>query len=179
MVRRMGEFTVTMREEDLFRGFLLNAENRNVRPVAIAALALIALLVVLLTASPSARYSMACNALTLLLEGALLLAAVLLALVLIFRRPILRSMARRTLEQRRELATPVEWSFDETALRIVTRFTRSEFPWDALRGWREDGHVLLVYLSDQLFHAVPKHQVEESQVSALRTGLDAHGVPRR
>ena len=33
----MGEFTVTMREEDLYRGFLLNAENRNARPVAIAA----------------------------------------------------------------------------------------------------------------------------------------------
>ena len=27
----MGEFTVTMREEDLYRGFLLNAAMRNLR----------------------------------------------------------------------------------------------------------------------------------------------------
>jgi len=175
----MGEFTVTMREEDLYRGFLLNAEKRSIRPLLIAVLALVTLLFILLLIEPSARYSMACNALTLLLEGALLLAAFLLALVVAVRRPVLRSMARRTLEQRRELATPVEWAFDDTALKITTRFTRSEFPWDALRGWREDKHVLLVYLADQLFHAVPKHQVEEAQVSDLRAALETHGVPRR
>jgi hypothetical protein len=175
----MGEFTVRMSEQDLYRGFLLNAANRKARPVMIALLAILTLLMILLIAEPSARYSMACNALTLLLEGAVLLAAFLLALVLIFRRPILRSMARRTLEQRRELATPVEWAFDDTALKITTRFTRSEFPWDALRGWREDQHVLLVYLADQLFHSVPKDQVEEARVTALRSALESHGVPRR
>ena len=115
----------------------------------------------------------------MMLLGAVLLAALLLALVLALRRPILRSMARRTLEQRRELATPVRWAFDDKSLRIETRFTRSAFPWDALRGWREDRHVLLVYLSDQLFHAVPKDQVEEAQVAALRSALESRGVPRR
>lgn len=175
----MGEFTVTMREEDLYHGFLLNAANRNLRPLIIAALAIVTLLAVLLSLEPGARYAMACSALALLLEGALLLAAFLLALVLVVRKPILRSMARRTLEQRRELATPVQWAFDDRALRIVTRFTRSEFPWDALRGWREDEHVLLVYLADQLFHAVPKNQLDETQVAALRSALESHGVPRR
>jgi hypothetical protein len=176
---RVGEFTVTMREEDLFRGFLLNAANRNARPLLIAVLALVTLIVVLLALSPSSRHAMVYNAAYLLLEGALLLAALLLGLVLAFRRPILRSMARRTLEQRRELATPVRWAFDDDSLRIETRFTRSAFPWDALRGWREDRHVLLVYLSDQLFHAVPKDQVEEAQSGALRSALESHGVPRR
>src|SRR5436190_959805 len=114
----MGEFTVTMREEDLYRGFLLNAASRNVRPLIAAALAIVTLLLVLLSLEPSARYALACSALALLLEGALLLAAFLLALVLVTRKPILRSMARRTLEQRRELATPVQWAFDDQALRI-------------------------------------------------------------
>jgi len=175
----MGEFTVTMREEDLYRGFLLNAANRKLRPVIIALLVVLTLLLVLLTLSPEARHSLAYNALTLMLEGAVLLAAVLLALVLLLRGPLLRSMARRTLEQRRELATPVAWSFDDAALRIVTRFTRSEFPWDALRGWREDETMLLVYLADQLFHGVPKHQLKEAQVAALRAALEGHGVPRK
>ena len=71
------------------------------------------------------------------------------------------------------------WAFDDAALRIVTRFTRSELPWDALRGWREDDTTLLVYVADQLFHAVPKRQVEEPRVTALRSALDSHGVPRR
>lgn len=179
MALRMGEFTVTLSEEDLYRGFLLNAANRNVRPILIAAFALIILLVVLLILEPSARYSLACNALTLMLEGALLLTAFLLLVVLLTRKAILRSMSKRTLAQRREMATPIQWGFDDETLRIETRFSRAAYPWDALRGWREDEHVILVYLSDQLFHAVPKHQVDEAQVTALRSALESHGVPRR
>jgi hypothetical protein len=175
----MGEFTVTMSEEDLYRGFLLNGANRKVRPVMMAAAFLFALLAIIAWASPSARYSLSANPLTLMLEGAVLLALTMLMLVLLLRRTILRSMARRTLEQRRELATPVQWSFDEEALSVVTRFTSSRFPWDALRGWREDERILLVYLADQLFHSVPKHQVEEATLIALRAALESHGVPKR
>ena len=175
----MGEFTVTLREEDLYRGFLLNAANRNTRPLLVAVAVLVALLIALLALFPDARLTLACSAGTLMLLGAVLLAAGLLAAVLAVRRPVLRSLARRTLEQRRELATPVAWSFDDETLRVATRFTRSEFPWDALRGWREDEATLLVYLADQLFHSVPKSQVEEAQLAALRTALDRHGVPRR
>ena len=175
----MGEFTVILGEDDLYRSFLLNAANRKARPVMLAALVVLSLLVALLATSPSARYSFTCDALTLMLLGAVLLAAFLLALVLGVRRPILRSMARRTLAQRRDLATSITWSFDDGALRIVTRFTRSEFPWDALRRWREDDHVLLIYLADQIFHAVPKDQVDEAKVAALRTALESHGVPAR
>jgi hypothetical protein len=172
----MGEFSVTMRVEDRYRGFLLNAANRNVRPLLFAIAALVLTLIALLALFPEARLTLACSAGTLMLLGAVLLAAALLGAVLVLRRPILRGMARRTLEQRRELATPVAWSFDDTALRVATRFTRSEFPWDALRGWREDDTTLLVYLADQL---LPKHQVEEAQVAALRSALESHGVPRR
>jgi len=175
----MGEFTVSLREEDLYRGFLLNAHNRKLRPVMVAALALTIVLAALLTLSPETRYAMSCSALTLMLLGAIALAAALLALVLLVRKPILRSMARRTLEQRRELATPVRWAFDDEALRIETRFTRSQFPWDAIAGWREDEHVLMVYLSDQLFHAAPKNQIDGGQAAALRTALETHGVPRK
>jgi hypothetical protein len=175
----MGEFTVTMREEDLYRGFLLNAANPKARPLMLAIVVLLALLIALLAAYPDALYALTCNALTLMLLGAVFLAASLLAIVLLVRRPILRAMARRTLAQRRDLATPVAWSFDDATLRVTTRFTRSEFPWDALRRWREDDHVLLVYLADQLFHAVPKHQVDEAQVTALRAALESHGVPSR
>jgi hypothetical protein len=174
----MGKFTVTMREEDLYRGFLLNAANRSVRPLLFVIAALVALLIALLALFPEARLTLACSAGTLMLLGAVLLAATLLAAVLALRRPLLRGLACRTLAQRRELATPIAWSFDEAALRIATRFTRSELPWDALRGWREDDATLLVYLSDQLFHAVPKDQVEADQLAALRCALESQGVPR-
>lgn len=175
----MGEFTVTLNEEVLYRGLLLNATNRAARPVMLVALGLMVVLAALLAVSPEARYSLACSAETLMLVGAVMLALLLLALVLAVRRPVLRSLARRTLAQRREMGTPIEWSFDDAALRVVTRFTRSEFPWDALSGWREDDTVLLVYLADQLFHAVPKAQVDEATLTALRTALESHGVPRR
>ena len=51
----MGEFTIAMSEEDLYRGFLLNGANRKERPVKIAAVGLFALLVILAYASPAAR----------------------------------------------------------------------------------------------------------------------------
>ena len=175
----MGEFTVSLREEDLYRGLLLNAHNRNLRPVMLAALLLSVLLIALLALSPGTWYALTCSAGTLMLLGALFLAATLLVAVLLVRKPVMRSMARRTLEQRRELATPIQWAFDDEALRIETRFTRSQFPWDALAGWREDEHILMVYLFDQLFHAVPKGQVEDAQVAALRQALESYGVPRR
>ncbi len=175
----MGEFSVTVREDDLYRGFLLNAANRRTRPALWGVAACLALIALLLALSPSSICLILASPLSLMLVGAVLLAATLLVLVLIVRKPVLRSMARRTLEQRRELATPVLWAWDEETLRIETRFTRSAFPWDALRGWREDSHVLLVYLGDQLFHAVPKSQVEEARVTALRGALEAHGVPRK
>jgi hypothetical protein len=175
----MGEFTVTLREEDLYRGFRLAAANRSVRPLIVAALATATLLAILLTLSPEARAALGCNALILMLEGAVLLAASLLGAVLLLRNPVWRSLSRRTLAQRRELATPIEWAFDERSLRIASRFTRSEFPWDALSGWRDDERTLLVYLADSLFHTVPKEQVADMQVAALCTALESHGVPRK
>lgn len=175
----MGDFTVTLREEDLYRGFLLNAANGRARPALIAVLICVLLILLLLALSPPSICVMLRSPSSMMLLGAVLLAALLLALVLAFRRPILRSMARRTLEQRRELGTPIQWAFDDETLRIVTRFTSSAFPWDALRGWREDQHVLLVYLADQLFHSVPKDQVDAAELDALRTALESHGVPRR
>jgi len=175
----MGEFTVTLREDDLYRGFLLNAANRRARPALIGVVVCVGLIAVLLALSPSSICLMLRNPFEMMLVGAVLLAAVLLVLVLAFRKAILRSLARRTFDQRRDLGTPIQWAFDNETLRIVTRFTSSTLPWDALRGWREDEHVLLVYLADQLFHTVPKYQVDAVPVDGLRAALEGHGVPRR
>jgi hypothetical protein len=175
----MGEFTVSLREEDLYRGFRLNGVNRRARPLLWAVLVCVLLIAALLAASPSSLCLIIRSPGSMMLVGAVLLAAFLVALVLGTRNMIWRSMARRTLEQRRELGTPIQWAFDEQGVRIITRFTSSAVPWDALRGWREDQHVLLVYLADQLFHSVPKEQVDAATLDTLRDALESHGVPRR
>jgi len=173
------EFTVTLREEDLYRAIRLATANRRARPALLAALACVMLIGLLLAISPASICVLLRSPLATMLIGAVLLAGLLVALALAARGPVWRSMARRTLAQRRELATPIAWSFDDNGLRIATRFTHSDFPWDALAGWREDAHVLLVYLSDQLFHTLPKHEVDETQANALRAALERHGVPRK
>jgi hypothetical protein len=173
------EFTVTLREDDLYRAMRLATANRRARPLLLAALLCALLIALLLMLSPGSVCVLLRSPLSMMLIGAVVLAAFLVTLALAARGPLWRSMARRTLAQRRELATPIEWAFDDNGLRVATRFTRSDFPWDALAGWREDRDVLLVYLSDQLFHTVPKDQIDEAQVSALRTALESHGVPRR
>jgi hypothetical protein len=106
----------------------------------------------------------------MMMVGALLLAAFLAALALGARHTVWRSIARRTLEQRRELATPVEWAFDDQGVRSVTRFSRSAYPWDAFIGWRDNDQTLLIYLADQHCSPMPcpKHQAGERRATSYR-----------
>jgi hypothetical protein len=175
----MSDFIVNLTEDDLYRGFRLHAGNRRARPALLGILLCLVLIALLLALDPGAVCRLLAWPAGSMLVGAVLLAALLLVVALAVRGPVWRNMARRTLEQRRELGTPITWAFDEAGLRIVTRFTRSEFPWDALRGWREDEHLMLIYLADHLFHSVPKAQVEAAALDGLRAALTAHGVPRR
>jgi hypothetical protein len=47
-----------------------------------------------------------------------------------------------------------------------------------LRGWREDGSILLLYVADNLFYIVPKAQAGEEVIDGLRKIIEAGGVPR-
>jgi hypothetical protein len=175
----MGEFTVTLSEDDLYRGFQLHAANGRLRPLAMSILICVGLFGTMLAISPTPLGALLHDPAIMMMVGALLLAAFLAALALGARHTVWRSIARRTLEQRRELATPVEWAFDDQGVRSVTRFSRSAYPWDAFIGWRDNDQTLLIYLADTLFYTIPKAQAGEAHMTALLSALEAHGVPHR
>jgi hypothetical protein len=174
-----GAFEVTLGEADLVHAFRLNARRAAIRPLVLAAVLVTALLVLLLLISPAARYSLTARPLMLMLEGALNLAGLVLLLVALARPAILRGLARRTLAQRAELAGPICWEFDQDGLRHKTIHSDSRYPWPALRGWREDEAVLLIYVADNLFYIVPKSQIEQHIVDGVRRAIESAGLPRR
>ncbi|HEX8055985.1 MAG TPA: YcxB family protein [Novosphingobium sp.] len=164
-------FTVTLGESDLVEAFRLNARRAAIRPLVLAAALVTALLVLLLAISPAARLSLTSRPLTLMLDGALALAALLLLLVVLARPLIFRKLAERSLAQRADLAGPVEWEFGSEGIRHATIHSDSRYPWTALRGWRENDRVLLLYLADNLFYIVPKAKVGIDVIDGLHRAI--------
>jgi hypothetical protein len=146
--------------------------------MSLAALLVAVLLALLLAISPAARHASTTGPLTLMLEGALALASLLLLTILLARPMIFRALARRMLTQRAELTGPIRWEFNEEGIRHTTIHSDSHYPWAALRGWREDGSILLLYVADNLFYMVPKAQAGEEVIGGLRRNIEASGVPR-
>jgi hypothetical protein len=171
-------FEVTLSEADLVHAFRLNARRPTLRPMILAAILIAALLTVLVAISPTARHTSTTGPLALMLEGALALAGLLLLAVFLTRPMIFRALARRMLIQRAELMGPIRWEFDEESIRHTTIHSDSHYPWPALRGWREDGSILLLYVADNLFYIVPKAQAGEEVIDSLRKNIEAGGVPR-
>lgn len=160
-------FTVKLGESDLVQAFRLNAKRAAIRPLVLAAVLVTMLLVLLLAISPAARLSLTSRPLTLMLEGALALSALLLLLAILIRPLIFRKLAQRSLAQRADLAGPVEWEFGPEGVRHKTVHSDSLYPWPALRGWRENEAVLLLYIADNLFYVVPKAQVRAEVIAGL------------
>lgn len=171
-----GGFETILSEADLLAAFRLHARLRRIRPLLIAAGVVSTLLVLLLVASPAARLSATHRPLTLLLEGALGILILLALTAALALRPLWRMQARRTLAQRRDLAEPVQWEFSEAGLRHTSVFSDSTYPWAALREWREDEHVILIYISAQLFYIVPRAAVDPALLEGLRDALVTGGV---
>jgi hypothetical protein len=172
-------FAVTLGERDLVQAFNLNAKRAAIRPLILAAVLVTVLLVLLLAISPAARQSLTARPLTLMLEGALALAALLLLLVILARPLIFRKLAQRSLVQRADLAGPVEWEFGPEGIRHTTIHSDSRYPWPALRGWRENEAVLLLYIADNLFYIVPKSQVGSELLASPRRALADSGLSQR
>jgi hypothetical protein len=54
---------------------------------------------------------------------------------------------------------------------------KSECSWNAVKSWREDAKVVLIYLAPARFIAIPKRAVSDSQLNDLRELLRRKVVP--
>lgn len=174
-----GTFVVKLTEADLVAAFRLHARLERVRPVVLAAVLLIMILLLIFVASPAARISATSRPLTLMLEGAVLLLLALVIPLAFAIRPLWRRAARRSLAVRLDLSEPITYEFSAETLRHTSCFSNSNYPWDGLYGWREDDHVLIVYPSLQLFYVIPKAQLEPGVLAAFRAAIEAAGLAKR
>jgi len=63
---------------------------------------------------------------------------------------------RRTYKQQKSLQREQRMKFDEFGFSAENELGRSTTPWSDFVKWKENDHLFLLYISDPLYHMVPK-----------------------
>jgi hypothetical protein len=77
--------------------------------------------------------------------------------------------ARRAYKQRKDLQRPISFTATESGLSFATEGSSGVKPWADFHKWKEGKSTLLLYLSDNLYQAVPKRFfASERELDAFR-----------
>lgn len=94
----------------------------------------------------------------------MIVCGVLLVCSPIYMRMRLRSCYKRTRSDSGESTL----NFGEERVEIKGRYTNSELDWRAVKSFREDAKVFMLYLAPGRFIVIPKRACTEAQISDLR-----------
>jgi len=72
----------------------------------------------------------------------------------------------------------VEFSFDDTELRIADSTSTLALPWNRWVKWAENERFILLYRTSTYAHYIPKSQVQAEQTDALIAELNGAGVKK-
>ncbi|MEL7737558.1 YcxB family protein [Citromicrobium bathyomarinum] len=72
----------------------------------------------------------------------------------------------------------VEFSFDDTELKIADSTSTLALAWNRWIKWTENERFILLYRTSTYAHFVPKSQVNREKIDALRSQLDGAGVKK-
>lgn len=67
--------------------------------------------------------------------------------------------------------------FDENSIHMTGAHTKSELDWNAIKRFRENKIVFLLYLAPARFIVIPKRAISEGQVAELRSLLLGKTLP--
>lgn len=103
------------------------------------------------------------------------LAAGVIALVLIHRINLwyLRRYGRRNFAQQRSLADTHIFSWNAAGFETRSDRGSQKLDWSDLHRWWEDDRLLMLYLAERLYIAVPKRALSAEQINALREHLSS------
>ena len=71
----------------------------------------------------------------------------------------------------------VEFQYGDEGVRMIDKNNDTRVSWLEFKRWHENKSLLLLCRTDWLFHYVPKHQVDDRHIAALKSALLNASVP--
>jgi hypothetical protein len=87
-------------------------------------------------------------------------------------------MTKKLFKQQPSARAPYQFSFDDDGMRAVGPFESSNLPWSHFHGWLENDRLFLLSKTSLTFFCLPKAQLGEENLSALKQCLSAAGITR-
>lgn len=86
--------------------------------------------------------------------------------------------ARKTFRQQKSLQREMTLRFDDSGLAIEAENSQGRIPWSDFLKWKENDRLFLLYISDPLYHMVPKRLFKSSsEVDSVREVMRTHIGP--
>ena len=101
-----------------------------------------------------------------------------IALIHMINLRYLRGYARRNLAQQRSLADTHHLSWDAAGFEARSERGSQKLDWVDLHRWYEEEDLLMLYLAERLYIAIPKRALSHDQIDALRGHLSS-ALPER
>ncbi|MCJ2186215.1 YcxB family protein [Novosphingobium beihaiensis] len=113
-----------------------------------------------------------------IITGLVLATAVFAAIWLYWLWCIPRS-ARNTWKQLHLDGLPTFYVFDDEGIRISNDRGSSIYEWPMICSWIENEHLMMLFRTKLMFHAIPKSQVSSEEIAKLRAALIAAEIPEK
>jgi uncharacterized membrane protein YidH (DUF202 family) len=89
------------------------------------------------------------------------------------------SQARKNFRQQKALSEDMSFSWTDTEFRYATGKSRTEMPLENLHGYRASDEIIILYLSDAIYHAIPVDTFGGSEAhAAFMRQLEKAGLRR-
>jgi hypothetical protein len=85
---------------------------------------------------------------------------------------------RRLFDQQPAASNPYEFTFNAEGLKTVGRFESNDLPWSHILGWLENDRLIILSKANVTFFCLPKAQLGQTNLSALKQCLSAAGVKK-
>ncbi len=86
-------------------------------------------------------------------------------------------LGRKMFAQQKNLHRNVSFSFGADGVFCMNANGQANTPWGDYLRWREDKHIVLLYLSSALFQFIPKRTLGAQELTAFRNFAAAADVP--
>ena len=96
----------------------------------------------------------------------------------LYRYLLLPNRVKKIFSQQKDLSSPFEMEFTDTALVASNEFGNSNRPWGNFIKWKENDDLLILYHSDILYTIIPKRIfTAPEQVEKVKAFLEKSNVP--